>query len=313
MKHLKYLSAIIIALAMVACSSNDEYATKNQTGHPINIKPSVASMLTKSINGSDLQNNSFNDGAKINVYLTNSSTGSSIDNLSNGYATYTFTKSTNKWQSNVDGLKYPETGSVNAYAIYPATVTTSDNSFEVLQEQHIKDNYLKSDLMYAYSTNNTVLNDPIKLEFNHCLAKVTVKLKPSAGMTNQDIIDNIGDIDLKNVKRTANIIHTGNKITATATGSAESIYMGTSTEFDINNGVSCIVIPQTIQADTELFYIATDFSTNFVYYAPTGGITFAAGNEYVFTITLGDSGITSSSHYVKSWNPIDYNVVAQPD
>ena len=304
MKILKYSFVIIISFAMIACSSHDENSENRATNKTINIKPSVKSMQTRALSSDDLQNTYFNDGAKINVYLTNSTTVSSIDNLSSGYATYTYSQSSHIWTSSVSGLKYPADGtSVDAFGIYPATVTKDKTSFKVEYEQWDVDNYLKSDLMYAYSSGNTAINDPINLQFNHCLTKITIKLIPSAGMTKEEITNNIGDMYIDNITQNATLSFSDNKITATASGDQNGGVCISGSDCFSTEGVSCIIIPQRIPSGTQLFSV--DVADKYYFYTTDQEITFNEGKEYIFTITLGDRSITSSYHNVKDWIPED--------
>ncbi len=298
---------------MVACSSKDDTATNFETNKTIEIATSINSLKTRAIDGDNLQDSHFNDGAQINVYLTKNGTTDKIDNLTNDYVTYTFSRSNFKWTPNVEGLKYPSDGTgVDAFGIYPATVTKATDTFEVEYDQYEGNaNYLKSDLMYAYTENTTAIENPITLEFNHCLTKVTLKILPSAGMTKEEITSNIADVCIENVKIQADLSFSNNKITATAKGEANtSIVIANANNFT-TEGVSGIIIPQTIPSGTKLFYIDTDSQS--YYFTTEESITFEAGKEYIFTITLGDSGMTIYSYWINDWTPVQKTGTAKPE
>ena len=161
-----------------------------------------------------------------------------------------------------------ETKTVNAW--YPYTAGETSMPAEVVQQdQSIEANYLASDLLSA--TPKTVSYDDTALEFKHRTAKISIQLKVDVGSTatfaNSQVL--LYNLSITN-GNPANILC----YSASDDGSAHH----------------ALVAPQTFAANKEFLrlILADGAVHNYVQGEP---ITFEAGYQYVFTITLTDTGM----------------------
>lgn len=162
-----------------------------------------------------------------------------------------------------------ETKTVNAWYPYKDGETSMPAEVVVQQDQSIEANYLASDLLSA--TPKTVSYDDTALEFKHRTAKISIQLKVDVGSTatfaNSRVL--LYNLSITN-GNPANILC----YSASDDGSAHH----------------ALVAPQTFAANKEFLrlILADGAVHNFV---PAALIEFEAGYQYVFTITVTDTGM----------------------
>ena len=159
-----------------------------------------------------------------------------------------------------------ETKDVQAW--YPYKDGETSMPAEVEENQSIEANYLASDLLSAsgqVSYGNTALT------FEHRTAKITLKLQAAPGST---VSLEKSQVLLYNL--------------STANGNPTNIYCYRAS--DDGNTHHALVAPQTFDANKEFLklILADGVVHNFV---PAASIEFKAGYQYVFTITLTDTGM----------------------
>ena len=160
-----------------------------------------------------------------------------------------------------------ETKSVEAW--YPYTVgQTAMPSVVVQQDQSVEANYLASDLL---GTSQEVSYGDTDLQFAHRTAKITLNFTETEGsrfsMKDAEVV-------LYNLSTT-----NGNPATIRCFKATED---GTSYQ--------ALIAPQTFAAGNALFYVK--FAEGSPHsYTPDAAIEFEAGYQYVFTITLTDTGM----------------------
>lgn len=160
-----------------------------------------------------------------------------------------------------------ETKDVQAW--YPYKDGETSMPAEVVQQdQSIEANYLASDLLSAsgqVSYGNTALT------FEHRTAKITLKLQATPGST---VSLEKSQVLLYNL--------------STTNGNPTNIYCYRAS--DDGNTHHALVAPQTFDANKEfLKLILADGAVH--NYVPAASIEFEAGYQYVFTITLTDTGM----------------------
>lgn len=161
-----------------------------------------------------------------------------------------------------------ETKTVNAWYPYTAGETTMP-ALVVQQDQSIEANYLASDLLSA--TPKTVSYDDTALEFKHRTAKISIQLKVDVGSTatfanSQVLLYNL----------------------STTNGNPANILCYSAS--DDGSAHHALVAPQTFAANKEfLRLILADGAVH--NYVSDASIEFEAGYQYVFTITLTDTGM----------------------
>ena len=162
-----------------------------------------------------------------------------------------------------------ETKTVNAWYPYTAGETSMPAEVVVQQDQSIEANYLASDLLSA--TSKTVSYDDTALEFKHRTAKISIHLEAAVGSTatfaNSQVL--LYNLSITN-GNPANILC----YSASDDGSAHH----------------ALVAPQTFAANKE--FLRLILADGVVHnYVSGASIEFKAGYQYVFTITLTDTGM----------------------
>ena len=160
-----------------------------------------------------------------------------------------------------------ETKSVEAWYPYTAGQTAMP-TLVVQQDQSVEANYLASDLL---GTSQEVSYGDTDLQFAHRTAKITLNFTETEGsrfsMKDAEVV-------LYNLSTT-----NGNPATIRclkATGDGTSYH--------------ALIVPQTFAAGNALFYVK--FAEGSPHsYSPDVAIDFKAGYEYVFTITVTDTGM----------------------
>ena len=162
-----------------------------------------------------------------------------------------------------------ETKPVNAWYPYTAGETSMPAEVVVQQDQSIEANYLASDLLSA--TPKTVSYDDTALEFKHRTAKISIHLEAAVGSTatfanSQVLLYNL----------------------STTNGNPANILCYIAS--DDGSAHHALVAPQTFAANKEfLRLILADGAVH--NYVSGASIEFKAGYQYVFTITVTDTGI----------------------
>lgn len=161
-----------------------------------------------------------------------------------------------------------ETKDVQAWYPYKDGETSMPAEVVVEENQSIEANYLASDLLSAsgqVSYGNTALT------FEHRTAKITLKLQADQGST---VSLEKSQVLLYNL--------------STTNGKPTNIYCYRAS--DDGNTHHALVAPQTFDANKEFLklILADGAVHNFV---PAASIEFKAGYQYVFTITLTDTGM----------------------
>ena len=161
-----------------------------------------------------------------------------------------------------------ETKDVQAWYPYNDGETSMPAEVVVEENQSIEANYLASDLLSAsgqVSYGNTALT------FEHRTAKITLKLQATPGST---VSLEKSQVLLYNL--------------STTNGKPTNIYCYRAS--DDGNTHHALVAPQTFDANKEfLKLILADGAVH--NYVPAASIEFEAGYQYVFTITLTDTGM----------------------
>lgn len=154
---------------------------------------------------------------------------------------------------------------------------------------------------FIYAQGDIKFTDQTKsLTFHHQMAKVVVNVvNETLNTTSKDAVP----ITLNNVSLTGTFNATAtneeDKWKVDAAQQTSSI-----TPHPVNAGKSyeAIVIPQTIAAGNTLFTLNVNgYDSPFYYTVPTGGITWKAGNEYTYDITVTPTGLEVTTDVSIGW------------
>ena len=203
MKKSKTFFACAMLAALASCSNDHVLSQQSPTPSDpdvINIVAASSKPVTRAVeDATNLQNKQFAENEKINVYLSEHTTNG---NPVITYGTpWIFTVS-NSLGSNgevtltpPDGItpKFPSNNNgVDAYALYPISVTKTDNgTFTVPTDQSDDRNYRDADMMFGTNkldSNGQLLSNfsgtprgsDVALYFKHQLAKIIVEMDASS-------------------------------------------------------------------------------------------------------------------------------------
>ena len=288
----KYFILAAAALAMVACSNEENENSLVQNGDVIRLTASVGN-AAQTRAGYDVQSTAFVADRSINVECT--PVGGSL--VSKVYTTAAASEGVNALTIPENPFYWPANGAnVTLKAYHPSTVESTTTSFSVLENQSTDANYMDSDLMYSNEVTgtNTKPYAPQGFTFTHALTKIVVKLVPGAGMTAADLA--AATITL-HAKKTATIAA---GVVSAASGDVATITMGTGS--DNTNGIAAIIVPQTISAQD---FITVTSGNNSVTYQLAAEKEFAAGTVYTYTLTVSMTEINLQSTTITNWTPGD--------
>ncbi len=267
------------ALAFAACSSE----TDNWNGE-IRLRSGLDVQQTTRA-ATDIQSTQFASGEKIDVYITEATTGTATTTYAQPL---TYTTGSDGAMNPSTQPYFPTSGNgVNIYAVYP-TGAAKTSPFTIKSNQSLDADYKASDLMYGAPASNQSVSrtkSAVVLTFKHLLSKVTVVLEPGNG--NPDL--NGAVVTLKKVlpSTTLTATNTGGSI-GDASGSATDITVMTATGSALSG--SAVVIPQTLATS----FIEVTLKNGGVLTSnslKSGGNTLekvelVGGKAYTYTITV---------------------------
>ena len=298
MKKLQFILACAALTALSSCSSDDQSFDPNE----IRITTNVGGIEATTRAAADILSTNFSENVdKVNIYITESTVSPTIS-----YGTLGLLEATAK-SGNVLELSskqyYPSTGNgVDVWGVYPTSIEKGTTTFSVQTDQSNETNYKASDFLFAAGvTNHKKADGEIKLQFEHQLSKVIVKLKAGDGVDASALTG--AEVNIVNTKPEASftaLSQTG-PATISATGDVANIKIGTWSGSDI----AAIIVPQTVSKGTPLFKVELTNGGNYTYVIPNGDsdndVTFSAKNVVTYTLTLTTAGIDVKSE-IKDWN-----------
>ena len=289
----KYFILAATALAMVACSNEENENAVQNTDNVIRLTASVGAAQTRA--AYNIQSTAFDANELINVECT--PVGGSP--ASKVYTTSAASEGVNDLTIESNPFYWPANGAnVSLKAYYPSTVTSETTSFSVQEDQSAATGYKASDLMYSAALNvdNTTANHVLRhgFTFTHALTKIIVKLTPGAGMTADDLA--AATITL-HAKKTATIIA---GVVDAASGDVVNIGMGTGS--NNTDGIAAIIVPQTIDgSETAQNFITVTSGGNPVTYKLALVKAFEAGKVYTYNLTVSMADIELKSTTINDW------------
>lgn len=179
--------------------------------------------------------------------------------------------------------------SIYAYAPYQATAPTS---VSVKTDQNSNTDYTASDFLYATPETFTFANrNNVSLTFRHHLSRINLALVAGEGINSSDLSN--ATVRIAGMKTTASIT------LADGTLGTLSNVQTVSPNPDGTNKYKAIVIPQTVTANITLLEVTIN-AVSFGYALPAMQ-EFKPGEQYNYTATLSQGGITLSPVEIKKW------------
>ena len=269
-RHTLYLipAAAVLLLAATACTQDEladdtrlpegEYPLIiNATGLQAVATP--ASRATVDGDWQGVQTVALSVGGTVKEYDV---TASDAD----GYKTATLSSDTDPfwWTSRED---------ITVSAWWPYGTTMPD--VVVKEDQSTKEGFEGSDFISAEA--QTVQFDSPTLEFSHRTARITVLLKPGAG---------IPSVSGADVYVTGLGTDNGNPATIRTYAPGGDTY-------------EALTAPQTVKANTP--FIQVDLGGGTYYFRPQSAVVLAAGSRYTYTVNVNATGLTLEGCTIGGW------------
>lgn len=291
MKHeilsLKTASTVLCLIACFSACNNVENIEQNE-GQPVEIKLS-SSVTPESKALTPTQSTQIENGETVYVWAKKS-----------GIAYF------NAWNLTSDGggklssteNKYFPTdrAALDIYTLH-GNFTASDEmpaSISVLEDQSVKDNYCKSDLLYAVSTNVEPSVNTITLGFKHLLSKIEINLNAGSEV----VLSNVASVKVLNTQLAAEITLGTDEATATAINPTGAVADITAYKSSDSDGVyaEAIVIPQEVSGKLISVEVSGEDRPYSFHILPT---ELQSGKKYIFNLTVGENAEVSASEL--SW------------
>lgn len=261
-RHLIMIIAIALVLALISCTND---SGMNPGGSALTLKASIG---TASASASE----TFSEGDEVTILI-------------NG-GEYTYTVSSDGQLSSKNPYYFQSTEPVAVQGIYPAIDTIPDNSFTwKVETDQSADGYEKSNLLVSSVVDVSSKDPNASLAFYHQAAKIVinVNVKESEFLA----ANKLSSVEINDVAITGKYTLPADSKThgtwTTQSGNTSSI---TPHKTDISaDSYEAIVIPQTIASGKELFVFTVDGYSSFLY-VPNGDITWEAGKEYTYNVTI---------------------------
>lgn len=315
MKQLITPIACVVLAALSSCSNDHvlhDYTINEKD--PIEISTSIGGVdvLTKAatdVYGGESSKH-FDNGTTVNVYI--------FEHIEDDQ-TRAYLYGSNKdgkvvYTSNDDGVLtasptnyFPGNGhGIDIYGIYPSSIEAKNESqpFSVSTDQSDNANYKASDLMFAAKQTVTDRKTALTLTFKHQLSKVVVKLKKGNGLNDNDLDG--AEVTILNTKPECTISSESENGITGISASGESttpIKVGTWNSSTTSSGLAAIVVPQTINPDTDLIQVKLSNGATYIYKTKSGENQFSgfsSGKQHSFELTLSTIGITVNA-VISDW------------
>lgn len=313
--ELKKLIFSAAAVAFLASCQKDVNVESFNTSS-LSLKTSIQSLSRAGITAT-----SFADNTSIGVYINAGNLGADYNVAEDGPATTNvkYTVLSNTWSSDKPISLSSVVGTVRVYYPYsesnasndgtniPVTINENQGSG---QSDGTEDVSEQSDYMYATPVPGISNKQPQAiLTMNHALSMVTIKFIQASEGSEYTGPGNVTKISIKNsdgkdkIKAGSGTMNIDNGEITISTRSENGIYV-TPTETSLIDKSSAEVLPRLLINPCEL--ASEDAVIEIIldaqkYIIPIPAITYAAGNNYTYTLTTKGTGLTISQVSINQW------------
>ena len=273
MRHRLFIPAATALLLGLAACTQDELADDNRlpegeypvviraTGLSVEATPQAAPSTRATVDGDwqGVQTVALKMGDAVKEYTV---TATDADGYKS--ATLSRTDDPHYWTSRED---------ITVSAWWPYSTTMPD--VVVKADQSTKEGFEGSDFISAKA--QTVQFDNPTLEFSHRTARITVHLKPGAG---------IPSVSGADVYVTGLGTDNGNPATIRTYEAGGDTY-------------EALTAPQTVKANTP--FIQVDLGGGTYYFRPHSDVVLEAGNRYTYTVSVNATGLTLEGCTIGGW------------
>ena len=197
---------------------------------------------------------------------------------------------------------------IDLYAFYQKEMTTecadvTAIDLQVYQDQTSEEYEWRSDFLYAIAANGfRNQQEPISMTFRHQFARL--KFMITTDTPSELDLSTLTAVEVRNVIMDGTFNLQTGELTL---GGAEDV-VSARIPADLAEGVTAIVMPQTMAAGTQVFCFQIG-GEEFIYEVPAEGITFEAGKQYNYDICLNRYAGLSEKEVVVNMTTEDWNEV----
>ncbi len=259
------------------------------------------------------------DNDQIGVIVTNATTSTMASEYCNVPYTTTSESTTATFTADSDEIYFEdasETVSFSAYGPYYTTAAitigpvkiSGDTSTQTSQDKTAT--YSQQKIDYIYSTASTTEANPVVgLEFKHVMSQLIFNVVHGSGFAASDVtsatysltgINHNGYFDLDTTSDYFGTAYSNGSADATAWSLSTNCYSPDTATTNYDKTFSAIVFPQTVTTFTfEAKIGLEDFTVDLSSHLST----FAAGNSYVFNLTVSEGELSLVDCYIDDWTP----------
>ena len=297
-KTYKYIALFALAFGFAACSQEDDFIPQgNQKGDPLAIASAGVVNLTTRATISTIEGTNCLTGGSMGVFVKSENTNTRYkgDNLKWEYDS--------SWKPSSTTVLYEADGTkqqIGAY--YPYTAELTEGTCIIELPETFDDKY--EDYDYLYSDYVAVSTNPMNIQMNHLLSKVTVSIASKGSEI--DITDAVKSVSLSDVSRTA--VWTVPTATLNGYGPADQVTTLYANDADNDQTVDNYVgyaLPNA--AATLGIRVTMNSGRSFAAQASISD-GLAGGNHYLISMKLGKDGITVGNITIADWDIPENNV-----
>lgn len=292
MKTKLLLMCPTLAIMLVGCAKEitPEVTTDDPNLIPLNIEGSINQVQTK-VNAAGFVDKdalglfAVNYSEENTVAGTLTDSGNQADNVK-----YVFDESAYKW-SPVKGVYYKDVNTnVDLYLYYPYQSSVAEvnaSNFEVQKDQSSAatasslSGYEASDFLWGKAVNITPSESKVAVRLSHKMAAVNVILAEKEGFAEGEFASLGKSIILTNTTRKAKINFATGEVSALGNAQQDGIVMCPQD----GGSFRAIVIPQSLDAGTQLFAITID-GVSYSFRNNSAAVSYAAGKQTDITINI---------------------------
>ena len=296
-KTYQYIALAAIALGFAACTQEDDFTPQgNQKGAPLAIASAGVANLTTRATITTTDGTDYLTGGSIGVFVKSDTDARyKGDNLEWNYD--------GSWKPSSTTVLYEADGTKQTIgAYYPYTAELTEGTCAIELPEAFGSNY--EDYDYLYAEYVAVSTNPMSIQMNHLLSKVTVSIASKGSEI--DNTDDVKSVSLSNVPRTA--VWTVPTATLNGYGSADQVTTLYANDINNDKTIDNYVGYALPNAATTLS-ISVTMESGRVFAAKatiSGGI--ASGNHYLINMKLGKDAVTVGNVIICDWGTPENNV-----
>lgn len=301
MKYKHYILPLALA-ALASCSSDNDMQQPTPDGKiQLHLTASLEGMTTRAAN--NLQTTSLASGNNVGVMVHEATTeGMQIASNTcytvgtNGELTLSATSAPIFLQSDNDV-------NIHSYAPFRSDMLYGYLSTSTKTDQSTSDNYIASDFLFgspkAGNPVHPLPDTPVELSYRHLGSRIVVMLVPGDGIDASYLEG--AQITTCPLSTDVSFYPKTQQMTVSSSTSSNITIGKVSSSTDLTH--AAVILPQTVSALSDFLTVSFPNDANklsFIY-TPTAALTFESGKQYLYTMTVGKDGVTTTTE-VKPWD-----------